>query len=83
MEIVALLLVFELKFDGIWIWASPTNSTRLFERDWIDSVFNDINTWDVFITKSCPIFKWIFNVEVNNDIISLAWLTISFANCFW
>jgi hypothetical protein len=56
-ETVELRLIFVLKFDGIRISAFPTCLTTLFDKDSIDFVSNDIKTSDVFIIKSCPIFK--------------------------
>ncbi len=74
---------FEFRFDGSWICAFPTGWIILLERDWMEIVSNDINTDDVFIVRFWPIFKSIFNAEVNNEIVSFDWSLIWSAICFW
>lgn len=78
------MLIFELKIDGSEICAFSIDWIDLFRRrDFIEIVSNDINIDDVFVVWFCPIFKWIFNEEVNNEIVFLDCSLILSALCFW
>lgn len=45
-------------------------------------VSNDINVWDVLSVKFWLRFKWIFNKDVNNEIVSVTRVFISFTDLF-
>ncbi len=82
-ETVPLSLEFVFKFDGIRIWAFSICWISLFGNNSIDVVSNDMKTDEEFISIFWPIFKWIFNAEVTNEIVFIISSEIWFAACFW